>query len=158
MPTPPQTASQSLLEQTQDHEHAGCLFCGRDNPIGFKLDFRVRSSGGVGATFAGGSLFQSYPETLHGGITSALLDAAMTNCLFSRGVAAVTGELTVRFLRPVAADEDAEVVARLDRAAPPLYFVSAQLEQGGEVVARAKAKFVTRSWAAAHAKARAVGR
>ena len=53
------------------------------------------------------SVYQSYPGTLHGGITSALLDAAMTNVLLSIGIVAVPAELTVRFVARV----------RLDRAA-----------------------------------------
>jgi len=140
--------AQALLETTRAVEHPNCLFCGKENPIGFKLDFRVQAPGSVCASFPCGPLLQSYPATLHGGVTSALLDAAMTNCVFSLGVAAVTAELVVRYSCPVDVDCVAEVSAMVDDALPPLYYLSARLKQRGRVVARGTAKFVERGWPA----------
>lgn len=143
-------AAQATMESIQEAEHPGCLFCGKGNPIGFRLDFSVVRPGAVRAAFPCGARFQSYFETLHGGVTSALLDAAMTNALFSLGVVAVTGELTVRFLRPVALGAEAEVTARVEEASrPPLYRLGAEIAQFGRVVARGRAKFVDREWATA---------
>lgn len=136
--------AQALLEATQASEHSRCLFCGKENPIGFKLEFCVQDRDSVRASFSCDGLFQSYPTVLHGGMTSALLDAAMTNCLFSRGVVAVTGELVVRYLVPVEVDCEAELWATIKKVARPLYCLSAELRQHGRVVARATAKFVER--------------
>jgi hypothetical protein len=86
--------AQAVLEATGNSEHAQCLFCGKQNPIGFKLAFHARGDGSVHAVFPCERPLQSYPETLHGGVIAALLDSAMTNCLFSKGVIAVTAELT----------------------------------------------------------------
>ena len=144
-------AAQASMESLQEAEHPNCLFCGKGNPIGFKLEFRVVKPGAVRAAFPCGARFQSYFETLHGGVTSALLDAAMTNALFSLGVVAVTGELTVRFLRPVALGAEAEVTAGVAAASRPLYNLTAEIAQFGRVVARARAKFVDREWATAEA-------
>ena len=141
-------AAQAAMEAIQAAEHPRCLFCGRENPIGFKLDFRVEKPGEVRAAFPCTAHFQSYFETLHGGVTSALLDAAMTNALFSLGIVAVTGELTVRFLHPIALDAQAEVAACVRQASKPLYRLEAEVSQSGKVVARGKAKFVDREWAA----------
>jgi acyl-coenzyme A thioesterase PaaI-like protein len=140
--------SQQMLERISAAEHPECLFCGKSNPIGFKLDFRVQKPGTVNAAFQCDHLFQSYAETLHGGVTSALLDAAMTNALFSLGIIAVTGELTVRYLNPVDLDCSAEVIAGLERNAKPLYTLFAELRQSGRIVTRATAKFVDKEWAA----------
>jgi acyl-coenzyme A thioesterase PaaI-like protein len=41
-----------------------------------------------------------YTGLLHGGMTSTLLDAAMTHCLFMQGVQALTAELTVDSFHP----------------------------------------------------------
>jgi acyl-coenzyme A thioesterase PaaI-like protein len=98
----------------------------------------------VHAAFACHPLLQSYPRTLHGGVTAALLDAAMTNCLFSLGIVAVTAELTVRYLTPIDPQDDIELFASRDQCHPPLHRVSAEVKQNGKVVARAKAKFVER--------------
>ncbi len=85
------------------------------NPDGLKLTFRVQGDGSVVALFPCREVFQSYPETLRGGITSALLDAAMTNALFSIGVAAVTAELVVRFLAPVSLARGAVVIGAIEK-------------------------------------------
>jgi len=136
--------AQSVLEATGKSAHAKCLFCGQQNPIGFKLTFRTREDGSVHAVFPCERPLQSYPETLHGGVVSALLDSAMTNCLFSRGVVAVTAELTVRFLSPVKLDQPAEVTAAVTRFRGRVYHLKAELTQGRTLAARAQGKFMER--------------
>jgi acyl-coenzyme A thioesterase PaaI-like protein len=70
------------------------------------------------------------------------LDAAMTHCLFHRGVKAVTADLHVRFLRPVPCEALIEVRAWLVSAKSPLYHVAAELVHEREVMASAEAKFM----------------
>jgi uncharacterized protein (TIGR00369 family) len=147
-PTPPldASASQASLESLGATEHPRCVLCGAANRYGMKLEFSVQSDGSVVATFPCCETLQSYPGTLHGGVVSALLDAAMTNVLFSIGVAAVTAELTVRFLAPVRLGQDAVVRASIARVTSrSLYYVRSEIEQLGAVVARASAKFLARS-------------
>jgi acyl-coenzyme A thioesterase PaaI-like protein len=136
--------AQSVLEATGQSAHADCLFCGQQNPIGFKLAFQAQDDGSVRAVFASGLPLQSYSETLHGGVVSAILDSAMTNCLFSKGIVAVTAELTVRFLGPVRPDQPAEVTAAVSRVRGPLYYLRAELMQGLTITARARATFLKR--------------
>lgn len=138
--------AQKLLEDTREHEHPLCLFCGSKNPIGFKLPFTALEDGSVRADITCGSFFQSYPRTLHGGVISALLDSAMTNCLFARGVVAVTGELNVRFVEAVDVDRAVEVRAAVEREYGPLYQMRAELTQSRRVRARATAKFVKKGF------------
>jgi uncharacterized protein (TIGR00369 family) len=142
MPTHEDPDAQAVLEATGKSAHAGCLFCGKQNPIGFKLAFRAREDGSVQAVFPCKRPLQSYPETLHGGVVSALLDSAMTNCLFSKGIVAVTGELTVRFLSPVRLEHPAEVTAIVTRVRGPLYYLQAELTQGCTLTTRAQATFM----------------
>lgn len=137
---------QARLEAVAAAQHRHCLLCGLANPFGMKLRFRVQQDGSVLAFFPCGPLLQSYPETLHGGAISALLDAAMTNALFSIGVVAVTAELSVRFLLPVNTSDVARVRGRVESSdSHPLYALRAELEQGGKVRARATAKFLPRT-------------
>jgi uncharacterized protein (TIGR00369 family) len=142
MPTHEDPDAQTVLEATGKSAHAGCLFCGKQNPIGFKLTFHAREDGSVQAVFPCKCPLQSYPETLHGGVVSALLDSAMTNCLFSKGIVAVTAELTVRFLSPVRLDHPAEVTATVTRVRGPLCYLRAELTQGRTLTARAQATFM----------------
>jgi uncharacterized protein (TIGR00369 family) len=110
-----------------------------------KLTFKVQSDGSVVALFPCREILQGYPETLHGGIISAVLDAAMTNALFSRGVVAVTAEITVRFLAPVSLGRGAVVRASIAKATSHrLHYVRSEFEQDRKVMARASAKFVVK--------------
>jgi acyl-coenzyme A thioesterase PaaI-like protein len=90
-------------------------------------------------------LFQGYDGLLHGGVIAAVLDSAMTNCLFAHGIVAVTGELTVRFLHPVLLTHEAVVKANIKESFPPLHCMEARLMQNGRIVARASARFMERA-------------
>jgi uncharacterized protein (TIGR00369 family) len=87
-------------------------------------------------------MYQGYDGYLHGGVIAALLDSAMTNCLFAHGRIALTGELNVRFLKPVVVNEPAIVSARVVESSPPLFCMEAELSQNGQSVAKATAKFI----------------
>jgi len=103
--------------------------------MGFRLNFSADAQGGVSASFSGQWLLQGYNGVLHGGVVSSLLDAAMTHCLFYRGIEAVTAELLVRYLRPVPLDTQLELSARLLSEHPPLYRLRAELKQGRQTMA-----------------------
>ena len=136
---------QDRLDALSATEHPLCLMCSAANPLSMKLDFKVQSDGSVLATFPCREMLQSYPRTLHGGVVAALVDAAMTNALFSIGVAAVTAELTVRFIAPVSLNRSAIVRASIDEeSSPPLYYVRSQIIQSQEIMARASAKFLAK--------------
>lgn len=141
------SASQARLGSVSAFEHPQCLMCSAANPIGMKLKFRAQRDGSVLAMFPCREIFQGYPEALHGGVISALLDAAMTNVLFSMGVVAVTAELTVRFLVPVSLNHGAVVRASIEKATShPLYYVRSRLEQDRTLMARASAKFLVKGY------------
>ena len=136
-------ASQTMLESISASEHPKCLMCGAANPFGMKLRFRVQRDGAVLALVPCREVFQGYPKILHGGVISAMLDAAMTNALFSIGVIAVTAELTVRFLKPVSINHGAVIRASIAKESfPPLYHVHSELSQDRKLTARADAKFM----------------
>ncbi len=131
-----------LLHETRREAHPRCVVCGRPDPPGLGLDFRVRPDGSVIGRFDCPDDFEGYGGMLHGGVISAVADGAMTNCLFAHGVAAVTAELNVRFRHPVQLGSPLTVTARIARRAEPLYLLEAELAQDGEVKARATAKFM----------------
>jgi acyl-coenzyme A thioesterase PaaI-like protein len=135
---------QRRLESKQKEVHPNCVSCSPTSSLGLGLKFLVREDGGVEATFACQEIYQGYPGLLHGGITSMLLDAAMTNCLFAHGRVAVTARLIVRFLLPVAINRTAIIRAWLRDFSPPLFVLEAELEQNGQVMAHAAGKFIDR--------------
>jgi uncharacterized protein (TIGR00369 family) len=106
------------------------------------LRFTPQSDGSVRAVFECNRRWQGYDGLLHGGVTSSLLDGAMTNCLFARGIVAVTAEMRVRFRHPVESDTPAEVRAHVSRSQSPLHVLEAEIVQGGLVKAIATGKFM----------------
>ena len=135
---------QSCLETAKQEAHPNCVGCGSAGSLGLGLKFLVREDGGVEAEFPCREVYQGYPGLLHGGVTSMLLDAAMTNCLFAHGKTGVTARLIIRFIRPVATGRSAVVRAWLRENEPPLYVLEAELAQDGHVLVRAAAKFIRR--------------
>lgn len=79
---------------------------------------------------------------LHGGIIAALLDGAMTNCIFARGFVAVTAELNVRYRASVAAGEEVTIRAWLDQSHSRLHQLRSELVQDNVVKVIATAKFM----------------
>jgi len=144
--------TQDLLESTRIEAHPGCMSCGPEDRLGLALNFELRSDHGVQATFSCGDIYQGYPGFLHGGITSLLLDCAMTNCLFAHSITAVTARLIIRFLLPVAIDQTAVVRAWVREYEPPLYVLEAEVEQRGKILVRASAKFIDHAFTHTPAK------
>jgi uncharacterized protein (TIGR00369 family) len=116
--------------------------CDPANKRGLGLEFKIVEDGGVEASFDCNRVFEGFPRCLHGGIVSSLLDGAMTNCIFSRGLVAFTAELNVRFLRPVAVGSPATVRAWIDKYSRPLHVVKAQVMQDRRLKATAVGKFM----------------
>lgn len=121
--------------------HPSCLVCGSDRPDGMGLRFQRQADGSVIAEFDCGATFQGYPDRMHGGVTAMLIDAAMTHCLFARGVAGLTAKLAIRYYRAVMLGVLAKVRARIVEAQPPLYYVESEVVQDGDVCATAKGTF-----------------
>ncbi|MBP7865566.1 MAG: PaaI family thioesterase [Acidobacteria bacterium] len=126
------------------NNHGRCLLCGDRNPWSLRLSFQPDGEGTVETRFTGHGGLQGYDGMLHGGVIAALLDAAMTHCLFHQGIQAVTGDLHVRYLHAVPCDADLEIRSRVTASHPPLYRLEAQILVGGRVAAWSEAKFVRR--------------
>ena len=127
-----------------ENGHSRCVLCGERNPWSLKLDFEAGESGSVRTQFDASRALQGYRDILHGGVIAALLDGAMTHCLFHQGVQALTGDLQIRYLHPVPCDAALEIEARMESSRPPLYCLKAELHDGGRVLASARGKFMRR--------------
>jgi acyl-coenzyme A thioesterase PaaI-like protein len=136
--------TQERLQAVRQIEHDYCVVCGRSNPRGLHLDFFVRPDKSVEAHFRLTREHQGYHDFSHGGIVAVVLDAAMTNCLFALGLAAMTAELRVRYLGPVVVDRPAKVRAWVEKQKSRLCVMAAELLQDHKVRAKAKGKFIWR--------------
>lgn len=130
------------LIQTRQRAHPGCMVCSRENRKGLQLNFVFCDDGSVSADFNLGRVFEGYPAMLHGGILCAILDGAMTNCLFAHDCVAVTADFHVRFRHPVVTDHAAHVRAWINRSTSGLYELRAEILQNGKLKTTATGKFI----------------
>ena len=125
---------------TRQKAHPNCVVCSPLNDKGLHLKFETNNDS-VLAHFECDRACEGYPGMLHGGIIATILDGAMGNCLFARGQAAVTVEMTTRFRHPIYINRQATVHARLVRDADPLCLLEAEIVQDGQLKATSKGKF-----------------
>ena len=73
-----------------------CIGCGPENRHGLRLSFSATEDG-VSAPWTPDEHWQSYPDTVHGGIVTTVLDEAMSKAVIAMGWRAFTVDLRVRF-------------------------------------------------------------
>jgi uncharacterized protein (TIGR00369 family) len=135
------TKINNKLNNIRNQVHPQCIACSLANTNGLHLKFDVADDKSVKADFEYNKNFEGYPGILHGGIISLILDSAMCNCMFARGKAAVTAEMTMKFRNPVATCRKATVSARIIRSSHSLYLLEAEIVQNGELKVTTEGKF-----------------
>jgi acyl-coenzyme A thioesterase PaaI-like protein len=137
-------SAQTDFHSTQAEAHPFCFVCSASNPMGLALRYTPDPDGSVSARFLGHSALDGYPGLLHGGVIAALLDGAMTNCLFARAIRGLTVELRVRYHAAVVGAEESLLRAWLEDDSHDLFQLRAELAQGGVVKVSATGKFMIR--------------
>jgi uncharacterized protein (TIGR00369 family) len=85
--------------------------------------------------------FQGWAGVVHGGLVATVLDEAMIYAAGAKGLKTVTGEMTVRFIKPVATGVAYMLRGRfLEDKGRIVLAASELLDAGGEVKARASGK------------------
>lgn len=78
-----------------------CFICGEKNAIGLKLRLRVDPGRGESAAeVIFPADFQGWAGIVHGGLVAAVLDEALIYAAGAKGLKCVTGEITVRYVKP----------------------------------------------------------
>jgi len=127
---------------SEENGHSRCVFCGERNPRSLRLNFQADEDGAVQAGYRMEADLQGYENIAHGGIVAGLLDAAMTHCLFHQGIQAFTGDLHIRYVRPLACPIDLEIRAWVLSSRPPLHRLRAEIKNDGRMMTWAEAKFI----------------
>ena len=141
MPVAPDLA-QIRLFNNQTEAHPFCFVCSGSNPMGLALRYEPQPDGSVSAKFLGHSALEGYSGLLHGGVIAAMLDGAMTNCLFAHGIAALTAEMKVRYRHPVRIGQPVLILARIVQSSSPLFVLESQITQSGLQCAGGTGKFM----------------
>lgn len=106
------------MKVVKKHNNSGnCFICGINNESGLKTKFYELEDGSVAGLVTAQSIHQSYPERVHGGVITALLDETMGRAINvpEPDTWAVTGDINIRFKKPVPYDEPLIVTGRLTR-------------------------------------------
>ncbi len=84
-----------------------CIVCGDKNPLGLQCRFYELEDGTVAGVVQPTKYHQSYPERVHGGIETALLDETIGRVLLALDPNGwgVTAEINVKFKKPCPYDQ-----------------------------------------------------
>jgi uncharacterized protein (TIGR00369 family) len=93
-----------------------CFVCGESNPAGVHVRFYEQEDGSLLARFKGSDHHQGYPGRMHGGVITAIMDETMGRAIMiahGEAIWGVTGELAVRFRKPVPLGVELTAVGRI---------------------------------------------
>lgn len=120
-----------------------CFVCGEPRLGRLGVRFKV-VDGTVRAIFKPSEKHVGYPDIVHGGILASLLDEAMVWAVFAAtGRFAVSAELTIRYLKPLAPGQTVEIVGYVVRRQRRLFDVASEIHDEQAVIyARAWGRLV----------------
>jgi len=127
------------LDVLRRKHHNQCCACGTPR---YRLDFTCDDNQTLIAIWEPDAHVGSYPNTLHGGIQSLLIDEAMTCCLMAHDVIGVTADLRIRYRHPVTLDEPLEIRTHVTAEKHPLYQLQTEIIQNGKRCILARGKFM----------------
>ena len=93
-----------------------CFVCGLENDFGIHAHFYVTENQELIALFTPSEKHQSYPERMHGGIASAILDETIGRAILNKyetEVWGVTVEFNLKFKKPIPLNQQLKVIAEL---------------------------------------------
>ncbi len=126
---------------------SGCFCCGDENACGVRARFFVEGDA-VNAEVVLPRHLNGYKNVAHGGVLAALLDESMgwAATVFGREHPMyVTGELTVKYVRPVPVGEELRIVSRLLEDAGRIAYSAGEIRCGGKICVKASGKFLPMS-------------
>jgi uncharacterized protein (TIGR00369 family) len=124
-----------------------CFGCGPTNPAGLRLSF-TETDEGVEVEYTVPSHLQGATGIVHGGILATLLDETLCMTAYAKaGTPVFTGELTVRYLRPVPTGAPLRVRGRIVEAKTKGWIIEGAitLADTGEELTRGYGRFFGQS-------------
>ena len=124
-----------MTQETTAVDTSWCFGCGKENPIGLKLD--MKEIDGVWTAYF-------TPKKMHGGLTSTLLDEVMGDCVFRKaGRPAYTAKLEIRFRSAVRIGETVKVEGWITSCRGRLVTAEGRVvHEDGSVAAESSAKMM----------------
>lgn len=122
-----------------------CLVCGLKNPFGLHSSFYELENNELLAIFKPMKEHQSYPDRLHGGIATAVLDETIGRAILikNQDIWGVTIEFATRYRKPVPLTEEIRVIGRITNEAPRYFEGTGEiLLSDGSVAIEGHGKFI----------------
>lgn len=115
-----------------------CFVCGRENEASMKASFYEMEDKSVIALAKARPIHQSYPDIVHGGVSTALLDETMGRAImpYTPHMLGVTVEMNTKFKKTVPYDVPLVVTTCVTDNGPKIYTCEGQiiLPDGGIAV------------------------
>jgi uncharacterized protein (TIGR00369 family) len=123
-------------------DNGACFVCGSGNSVGLNLAFRLDPENDCArAEVIFPAHFQGWEGVVHGGLMATVLDEAMIKASQAKGIACVTAEITVRFIKPAATGQEYVVKGRIVEDKGKFIIAESEaLDSSGTPVARASGK------------------
>jgi acyl-coenzyme A thioesterase PaaI-like protein len=147
------TASQNIQNIQKQPNSTHCFICGVQNAGGVHVSFYETVNGEgqaeILARFTGRTHHQGYPNRMHGGVITGILDEAIGRAVNIGSGAAlpntwgVSLELTVRFLKPVPLDVELTARGRITRTVRRIFEGTGEIYlPDGEIAATATGRYL----------------
>ena len=120
-----------------------CFVCGKSNPIGLKLKFRLEDDV-CRSEYTPAPEHCGYDGVTHGGIIFSALDDVMANWIFLKGIRAYTAKCDIRYKMELATGTPVNLEGRCTRERGRLVLMTGTMsrQDTGDVVAECEASFM----------------
>tara|TARA_Y100000758_G_scaffold302632_1_gene271107 strand:- start:1595 stop:2104 length:510 start_codon:yes stop_codon:yes gene_type:complete len=115
-------------------EYGMCFACGPKNSSGLQLLFKHRDKG-VETSFEFNSKFQGFPNYMHGGIISTILDETMNRAALSQNYWVLTAQLNVKFKQPIITNQEIYAYGEIKRKIGTLIVIEAFIKLPNKSIA-----------------------
>ncbi len=131
--------------ETADRDKYGlCFACGKQNPIGLKLDFRWED-GKAKAEFIPSPYHQSWNGVFHGGLLALCLDEAFGYVLFFQGIKGMTARMEMRIRHTIRTGQKIHLTGEVKKKTRKVIetYARAELDDGTLAAEATASMFVT---------------
>ncbi|MBQ9950542.1 MAG: PaaI family thioesterase [Clostridia bacterium] len=122
-----------------------CVVCGMQNPLSLGAKFYHVEGGLMVGVITGRDEHQSYPNRMHGGMISAMLDEVIGRAInvIEPEAFGVTTELNVKYKKPVPLNKEIKVVGHITKNTRLVFQAEGFVEdKSGTILATATATYV----------------
>lgn len=125
----------------EDTNYNKCFACGKDNPIGLKLNFIYDDNKAI-AYYTITENYQGYPGMTHGGIVATILDEVMAKTILKTNIEAVTGEITIKYRKPVPIGKEIKIIGEIMLQKSRIIKTQAKIECDNVLCVESQATFI----------------